>query len=237
MRNTYFKKNIDNYAEEIMSIQPTFYKNSAKIINKFINSGDYVIDVGNGGVINYNLKPIESLICADLEYNELAVERYKLESKVKFIEADVLKMDEFVYDKFDIVILQTVIHHLAGKTYKETEHNTLVALKQCLKVLKRNGKLIIVESTVEPWFEMIERCLYLPMQLFFCITKFGYTYQYSKTSLIKLVKTINDINVLEYGKVDIGKSIWVMGKKIFRKFTPLGASYIIIEKLENITDE
>ena len=53
---------------------------------------------------------------------------------------------------------------------------------ECMRILKPDGKLLIVESTVVSWFEKIERILYPVMQAFFRLVKFDTVYQYSPTS-------------------------------------------------------
>ncbi len=225
----YFEKFIDEYADEIISIQPEFYKNAARFINKELEPGSLVIDIGNGGVINYNYKNLKELICLDLKISEKAVQKYKKVENIKFCEGNVLDLKEITNSSVDTVILQTVIHHLAGKTFKNTQKNVTRGIEECMRILKPGGKLLIVESVVFPWFEMVERMLYSFMQLFFKIIHFDTVYQYSYRSLLKKIKVMN-LCVEESSMVEVDKYIWLCRKKIPSKITPCRACWIMIRK-------
>lgn len=41
---------------------------------------------------------------------------------------------------YDAIIIQTVIHHLAGNTPRESEQNVLEALRNCKRILKKMVK-------------------------------------------------------------------------------------------------
>ena len=68
MKN-YFESFVDEYADEIVSIQPEFYKNAGNHINKALSSlgkKGTVLDIGNGGVINYDFSHLNKLVCAEI---------------------------------------------------------------------------------------------------------------------------------------------------------------------------
>lgn len=228
----YFESFVDEYADEIVAIQPEFYKNAGKLLNNALSNvkeGGKVLDIGNGGVINYDFSRIGELVCADLSVSGKAVEKYAKYDNVRFCEGNMLNLEQFGDNMFDAVIVQTVIHHLAGKSFKQTEINVARGIEECMRVLKPGGRLLIVESTVVPWFEMIERVLYPFMQLFFKIIHFDTVYQYSASSLLKKVLGM-ELNVLEHCNIETDKYIWLCRKKILTKITPCGAYWILIEK-------
>jgi len=124
MNENYFEDFKDEYAEEIESIQPQFYKNAAAYINAVLDklSADCkCLDIGNGGVINYNSDRIGELICADLSVSDKAVKRYADKNNIKFVAGNMLDLKEYDDNSFDAVIVQTVIHHLADRRLKQTE--------------------------------------------------------------------------------------------------------------------
>lgn len=223
----YFDEHKESYAEEITAIQPLFYENTANLINPVLIGSKKVLDIGNGGVINYNFKDIEKLICADLVVSQQAVSKYAAFKNIDFIEADVLNLQSFTNDVFDVVIIQALIHHLAGYTLKKTHINVEKAVSECMRVLKPEGKLLIVESTVNRPFEFVERLTYPLMQIFFRICKFDKVYQYSEKSLLK---RLSKWPIEEHCSIEVGPYIWIMGKKIPTFLTPCGASWFKIVK-------
>lgn len=50
--NPYFQSHSEDYAEQIMAIQPELYQNTGRLLNQWLPSGGRVLDAGNGGVIN-----------------------------------------------------------------------------------------------------------------------------------------------------------------------------------------
>lgn len=228
----YFESFVDDYADEIVAIQPQFYRNTGKLLNNALSSledGSKVLDIGNGGVINYDFSNLGELICADLSVSGKAIKKYEKYENVKFCEGNMLKLVQFEDNSFDAVIVQTVIHHLAGKSLRNTEANVAQGIKECMRVLKRGGRLMIVESTVVPWFEWIERVCYPLMQLFFKMIHFDTVYQYSSVNLHKKLKRMG-LNIKEYCNIEMDKYIWLCRKKVLTKITPCGACWILIEK-------
>lgn len=226
----YFTEHAEDYADRIMSIQPQLYKNTGNIINSIIQEKNYVLDIGNGGVINYSFEKLNNLICADLYISTKAKEKYKKHLNVQFTTANVLDLKHSISQQFDVVIIQAVLHHLAGRTYKKSKENIKKALCECLSVIPKGGKIIILESTVSGWFEKIERVLYPFMQLFFYVCRFGSVYQFSKQSLYNLLTKELKLDVIEMKAVEIDKYIWIMNHKILSKLTPCGLTFYLIEK-------
>jgi len=74
-KDEYFNNHKESYAEEITAIQLVFYENTAKLINNTIKSSRKVLNIGNGGVINYSFNHLEK--CIEI-------------SNVEFIKADIL---------------------------------------------------------------------------------------------------------------------------------------------------
>lgn len=231
MKN-YFESFVDEYADEIVSIQPEFYKNAGRLIDNALRSlGDRntVLDIGNGGVINYNFHHLDKLVCADLSVSPKAQKKYEKFHNIKFCEANMLDLSQFEANTFDAVIIQTVIHHLAGKTLRQTEENVSKGLKECFRILKMGGALLIVESTVSRWFEILERICYPFMQLFFCLIRFDTVYQYSAHSLLRKLHNLN-YEIEEEKEIELDKYIWLCRKKVLTKITPCKAHWIVVRK-------
>ena len=129
--NEYFDKHKESYAEEIMTIQSVFYENTGNLINNTIKNSLKVLDIGNGGVINYSFNHLETLVCADLSVSQTAIKKYINNSNVKFVKADILDLQNFSNGEFDTVIVQAVLHHLAGSTLIKTNKNVEKAIIEC----------------------------------------------------------------------------------------------------------
>lgn len=227
---TYFDSHAEDYAEQITATQPQFYRNAGAILNSHLREGDAVLDIGNGGVINYDYERLARLDCADIVLSRSAMEKYKDCGNIRFFQADVTDMSETPSGSYDVVIMQAIIHHLAGKTYAETYARVSAAIRECGRVLKPGGKLLIVESTVTGWFCSLERLLYPAMQLFFRICKFGCVFQFSPRSLRALLDGVSGVEVLSEENVPIGPHIWIMGKKVPTIVTPCGATFYLLQK-------
>lgn len=52
--------------------------------------------------------------------------------------------------RFDIVLLAAVLHHLIGRTRRESKRLAAIAVANSLKLLKDGGHLIVVEPTFSP---------------------------------------------------------------------------------------
>lgn len=233
--NSYFESHTADYAEQIMAIQPEFYNNSKKIINTYMRPKSMVLDIGNGGVIHYDYTMLNRLDCADLVVSTAAVKKYEKAENIRFFKADILNLSEIEDNIYDTVIIQTVIHHLAGTTYAKTVLNVHKSIQEVIRVTKPGGNILIIESTVCRWFELIERILYPIMQLFFRICKFGLVYQFSAKSLLQVISNMHIGCLSDIQPVSIGPRIWIMGKSIPTCLTPCSAVFLKIHKAEDVS--
>ena len=233
----YFGEFVDDYADEIVSIQPEFYRNAALKIDKVLsNMGRCkVLDIGNGGVINYSFANLEELRCLDLEVSKKAKKKYATFSNISFTKGNVFDMKDIPDNYYDAIIIQTVIHHLAGNTPRESEQNVLEALRNCKQILKKDGKVLVVESVVKPWFDVVERTFYPLMQFFFKIVKFDRVYQFSKKRLYQLLAA--EWKIEEFDDVGVDKYIWLLRKKVLTKITPCRAAWYLLSPKEELREE
>lgn len=68
--NPYFSSHTETYVEGILSIQSEFYQNAGRFLNAYLSEGGRVLDIGNGGVINYDHSRLAHLDCAELIHAE-----------------------------------------------------------------------------------------------------------------------------------------------------------------------
>lgn len=228
----YFDDEQREYVSLIMDAEGDYYEKSAEYINADISGQGIVLDIGNGGIINYDYENLKQLICADISISKRIEEVYKDVPNITFIETDIMGMDKLQDSMFDTVIVQKVIHHLAEASYRKTRRNTIQALKECLRVLKKSGSLIICESTVKRWFECLEIICY-PLMMKCCdLVKFDRVYQYSAKSLRRLIEDeLSGIATVDVVKdIGTGEHVLFLGRKIPSWVLPCGVTYYLIRK-------
>lgn len=164
-----------------------------------------------------------------MSVSEKAVARYQGQKNIKFLQGNILALEEWEDNTFDAVIVQTVLHHLAGENMEQTERNVAKGLCECIRVLKPGGVLLLVESVVKPWFERIEKILYPVMQLFFREIHFDAVYQYSYQSLCRKIGKLG-LSVTETAMIEMDRYIWICRKKVPTKLTPCRACWIVVKK-------
>jgi ubiquinone/menaquinone biosynthesis C-methylase UbiE len=105
----------------------------------FVDSGDKILDLGCG-----NGRLFDVLKDKDVEYigidnsPKLLAEARELhaEDQYRFIEADALNLP-FKDNEFDKIISIAVLQHIPSYNYR------VLFLKECLRTLKKGGKLIL----------------------------------------------------------------------------------------------
>lgn len=100
-----------------------------------------VLDVGGGtGRVTRELIRIQpDITIADSSFGMLKIANQKLKVKLALCEAERIP---FAENTFERVILIDTLHHVADATQ---------TLKECLRVLKKEGWLIIQEPDIEQW--------------------------------------------------------------------------------------
>lgn len=228
----YFDEESREYVQTIMDAEGDYYDKAEKFITPLFPPNGRVLDIGNGGILNYDYSNLKELVCADIWISKKIEEAYKDVANISFIESNIMDMNNIESGYFDIVIVQNVIHHLAENDYRTTRKNCVKAMKESTRVLKRGGKLIICESTVKRWFEILEKIFFKPM-LYCCdLLKFDRVFQYSSVSLEKLLKKeLVDIASLERMEdIVMGEHILFLGRKFPAWLLPCSVTFYLLKK-------
>lgn len=162
-----------------------------------------VLDIGNGGVFFYNTDALEKIIAVDLAYPKEMQDT----EKITFYSGDARNLGFLEDEKADCVLMQFLLHHVVENTRKQTDESLTKLLSEARRVLKSNGRLIIVEPVVFPIFELFENIFYglnsyilrllnKPMVKFHC-----------KSSLISRIEEVGYSNI-ESQKISLGKK-WI----------------------------
>jgi ubiquinone/menaquinone biosynthesis C-methylase UbiE len=127
--------------------------------------------------------------------------------------------------EFDQVVMDMLIHHLAGKNFKITRQNVSKAFSNAHRVLKPGGEIIIMESCLPKVFERIEIISFPIFKFITSLLGHPAVLQWNWLSL-KILLEEAGFKELTLNEVKLGRWIIHLGFKIPTKISPVRA-YII----------
>jgi ubiquinone/menaquinone biosynthesis C-methylase UbiE len=213
----------DSYHETVKNIDT--WKLYGEAISKHIKNGT-ILDVGNGGIFNYDTSAAKKIIALDLSPNLLknAVQAENIE----YVEGNIINLN-FKEPEFDQIVMDMLVHHLADKSFRITRENVLKSFKNSHRVLKNGGELIIMESCLPKFFEAAEKMFFPLFRLATSLLKHPVVFQWNWFSIVKMLKESGFKNVT-LNEVRLGKWIIHLGFKIPTKLSPVKAFLLIAVK-------
>jgi SAM-dependent methyltransferase len=115
-----------------------------------------LLDVGNGGVFQYDTALVEKVVAVDLFLDRLPPSHFP--ANVTPHAGDALDLDE-PDACYDAVLESLLYHHLVGDDAEGMVSNVRRAIAEADRVLRPGGRLIVAESCVPRWFYAIEKRL------------------------------------------------------------------------------
>lgn len=155
-KNASFFGDNPKYAGRVARL--TTYRNQTALINRELAGIERLIDIGNGGVFEYDTRLIGMITAVDLFPESTA----PLPPNVVFREGDALKLP-FANGTFDGALMAMVFHHLTGDTATDLVVNVRRSIAEAHRVLEPGGKFIVMESCVPRWFYQLEQPLFRPL--------------------------------------------------------------------------
>jgi SAM-dependent methyltransferase len=143
------------YARRVSELET--YRNIRTALNRELSGIERLLDVGNGGVFDYDTSLVPQIVAVDLFLDAGMAVRFP--PNVAPRRGDALALDE-ASASFDGVLLALVFHHLVGKRLDDILANSRRALAEAHRVLGPGGRLIVVESCVPAWFFPLEHLLF-----------------------------------------------------------------------------
>lgn len=127
------------------------------VITREVSGCGHVLDVGNGGVFEYDPSVVQSIVAVDLFLDQPPESHFP--PNVTARRGDALGLEEPA-DHYDAVLQTFLFHHLVGDSPADLVTNVRRALAEAEKPLKPGGRLIVAESCVPPWFYAVEKLLF-----------------------------------------------------------------------------
>ncbi len=201
----HFNKQHNKYIKSVFETNREFYDNINKRINPYLKG--VLADIGNGGIFTYDTKKLKKIYAIDVSFkNNNLLRKY---DNVQYILEDARKIKSIEPESCDIVLFQLVLHHITCKSAKETRMNTQKALEQAMKLLKKNGKLIVVETTVARPVELVEEFLYFFDSALLKLFKKPMVFFFSKKTMSRLIKNVGFKNI-QVSRISFGKKMDLM---------------------------
>ncbi|MCX6936812.1 MAG: methyltransferase domain-containing protein [Verrucomicrobia bacterium] len=149
-RNADFFDGWGEYHDMVGSLDT--YANSARALDSEL--AGRVVDVGSGGVVNYDCAAISELVLVDLSDVKQAGASWPACARPVLGSAVELPLETGGYD---CVLMQMVVHHLAERDFATTRERVAQAFREAQRVLRPGGRLVILESVMPGVLEWAER--------------------------------------------------------------------------------
>jgi SAM-dependent methyltransferase len=151
-QNREFFGHDDRYARRAAKLAIT--RNIGRAVNRELAGSKRVLDIGNGGVFDYDTSLADEIVAVDLFLDEVPPDRFP--PNVTARSGDALALGE-PDASFDTTVIVALLHHLVGETPDDLVANADRAVAEATRVLRPGGRLVLVESCVPEWFYRFER--------------------------------------------------------------------------------
>jgi|GEM_PF-296836 len=217
-KNTkFFLDEYQNYKAQVGSIDT--YASISSALSKKLQGTRRLLDIGNGGVFDYDTSHIGEIVGLDLFLDHLP-DTIRFPPNVKMIQGSALDIPKNL-GSFDGVVMGMLVHHLVGKTVNDCIANTRQLLSETRRVLHPGGKLVIMESCIPSWFFVFEKILFAPATFFIEKTiKHPATFQYSADFLFEMIEKAGFAEV-KRENISKGKYVLQYGVKVPSWVTPI----------------
>ena len=136
------------------------YLRIREAIEREVSGLESMLDVGNGGVFQYDTDLVERIVAVDLFLDRLPASRFP--PNVTPRKGDALALEE-ADESFGAVLEALLYHHLVGPDPDGFIANVRRAIGEAARVVRPGGLLIVAESCVPRWFYGVERVLFKPL--------------------------------------------------------------------------
>ena len=187
-----------------------------------------LLDVGNGGVFEYDPAVAEQVLACDLFLDESMSPEYP--DNVTIARGDALDLHEEL-GTHDVVLEAFLYHHLTGRRASDSVDNIRRAIGQAKGRLEPGGRLVVVESCIPAALYPLERALYPPLQLLARTRLLGghpATLQLPIALLRRLIA--EQLTIEKSVRIPLGRWVTQFGRPFPAALTPVRAHLIVARK-------
>ena len=206
------------------------YHHIREAITREVAGTARLLDVGNGGVFEYDTDQVGEIIAVDLFLDQLPAAHFP--ANVIPRKGDALDLDE-ADGSYDMVLEALLYHHLVGRRPADSIANVRTAIAEAARVLRPGGRLVVAESCVPPWFYAVERALFVPLTVLARTPLLGghpAVLQLSFSLLEQLVA--ESLRVERAYRIPMGRWLTQFGRRWPTVLTPARAVMIVARKPE-----
>jgi len=208
----------------VMNRNQRFFKKASSYYKNFIRSehslpwvqmrmiveprlGEKVLDVGNGGMREFNSSRTRLYVGLDFSLELLK----QAETKDIHRVCGEAKNLAFREGSFDTLFYSYLLHHLAGKNVRGTKKTVETALCEGLACLKKEGNVVIIEHCLPALLEHVEKLIYYLLRAFIFLTRQSSVFIFSAETLTRtLMKSgYREIRVWKIDDRERGRWEWV----------------------------
>lgn len=224
--SSFFLENVGSYSRQVYELDT--YRHIRDFTDEALTGIDSLLDMGNGGVCDYDVSRARSITALDLFLDELPAS-HLLPPNVQPLQGSALDIPKAA-GSYDGVLMAMLLHHLAGTTPLESLDNATRAIAEAHRVLRPGGRLVIIESCVPAWFYSIEKLLFpAACASAYKLTGHPATLQYPPQLLASIVSHRFG-SAPEVRRIPCGRWILQFGKKFPSALTPATPYRFIIHK-------
>jgi SAM-dependent methyltransferase len=136
------------------------YRNIREALTREVAGTKLLLDVGNGGVFEYDTTRVERIVAVDLFLDSLPASHFP--PNVTARQGDALSLDE-PDAEYEAVLEALLYHHLVGTRASDSIANIRRAIAEAERVLRPGGRLVVAESCVPAWFYRFEKVMFRPL--------------------------------------------------------------------------
>ncbi len=149
-----------------------------------------LLDLGSGNSWYYDEDKYERVIFLDYALNMLKTRERKANSLFLNSDASYIPLQD---NSVDLLLINSCLHHLARSSLKQSDNGILMCLKECKRVLKENGKILIFEGHISGRLEKLYKISFPFLYWIINLFKKPMVRPLSQESLLKF---IDDVSLL-----------------------------------------
>jgi SAM-dependent methyltransferase len=216
------------YARQIAELDS--YSLIREAISREVDGLEHLLDVGNGGVFEYDTSRVGEIVAVDLFLHRLPPSHFPPNVDPRRGDALALDLED---GSQDAVLEAFLFHHLVGKDPAACIENVRRAIAEAHRVLAPGGRLIVAESCVPAWFYPLERALFRPLAALARTRALGGHPATLQLPFPLLVELVSERFEIEHSyRIGVGRWLSQFGRRWPSALTP-ARPYMIVARKRN----